>query len=55
MINIETNIKTGQKVYKEVLDTGLKVYICTKPGFSKKMGIYGTHYGSIDTDFLDVI
>lgn len=55
MINIETNIKTGQKVYKEVLDTGLKVYICTKPGFSKKMGIYGTHYGSIDTDFFDVI
>jgi len=55
MANLEINDITGQKVYKEILDTGLKIYICIKPGFSKKIGMYGTHYGSIDTDFFDVI
>lgn len=54
MNNVEENIITGEKVYKYVLGNGLKVYICPKPNFSKKVGMFGTHYGSIDTEFLDI-
>ncbi len=50
-----TNKITGEKVYKCELDDGLKVYICPKKGFTKKVGMYGTHYGSIDTDFFDIV
>ncbi len=54
MYNIEENCKTGEKVYKTVLDNGLKVYVCPKPGFTKKIGMYGTIYGSIDNEFVDI-
>ena len=54
MYNVEENIKTGEKVYKTVLDNGLKVFVCPKQGFVKKIGMYGTIYGSIDNDFVDI-
>lgn len=54
MYNIDENIKTGEKVYKTVLDNGLRVFICPKKGFIKKIGMYGTIYGSIDNDFVDI-
>lgn len=54
MYNVEENIKTGEKVYKTVLDNGLKVFVCPKRGFTKKIGMYGTIYGSIDNDFVDI-
>ncbi len=54
MYNIEENIKTGEKVYKTILENGLKVFVCPKPGFTKKIGMYGTIYGSIDNDFIDI-
>ena len=54
MYNIEENMKTGEKIYKTVLDNGLKVFVCPKPGFIKKIGMYGTIYGSIDNDFIDI-
>ena len=41
-------------VYEETLDNGLKVYICPKKGFTKKIGMFGTIYGSIDNDFIEV-
>ncbi len=54
MYNVEENIKTGEKVYKTVLQNGLKVFVCPKPGFTKKIGMYGTIYGSIDNEFVDI-
>ena len=54
MYKIEVNVKTSEKVYKTVLDNGLKVFVCPKPGFTKKIGMYGTIYGSIDNDFIDI-
>lgn len=54
MYRTDTNKITGEKVYKYELEDGLKVYICPKKGFSKKVGMYGTHFGSIDTDFYDI-
>lgn len=54
MYKTDTNKITGEKVYKYELEDGLKVYICPKKDFSKKVGMYGTHFGSIDTDFYDI-
>ncbi len=31
--------------------SGLKVYICEKPDFSVNYAVFGTHYGSVDTEF----
>jgi len=54
MFNVEENKKTGEKVYKTILENGLKVFICPKKGYTKKIGMYGTIYGSIDNDFVDI-
>jgi len=54
MYSAEDNVKTGEKVYKTVLDNGLKVFVCPKEGYTKKIGMYGTIYGSIDNDFVDI-
>ena len=31
--------------------SGLQVYICEKPDFSVNYAVFGTHYGSVDTEF----
>ncbi len=31
--------------------SGLKIYLCEKPDFSTNYAIFGTHYGSVDTEF----
>lgn len=31
--------------------SGLKVYICEKPDFKVNYAVFGTHYGSVDTEF----
>lgn len=54
MMQIEHNLKTGEEVVKTTLPNGLKVYVVRKPGFTKKIGMYGTKYGSIDNDFVDI-
>lgn len=36
------------------LSNGLDVYICKKQGFKKKIGLFGTKYGSITNDFIDI-
>ncbi len=36
---------------KAVHSSGLKVYICEKPDFSVNYAVFGTHYGSVDTEF----
>ena len=54
MYNVEENVRTGERVYKTILNNGLKVFVCPKKGFTKKIGMYGTIYGSIDNDFIDI-
>lgn len=54
MYSVEVNKKTGEEVYKTTLKNGLKVFICPKKGYTKKIGMYGTIYGSIDNDFVDI-
>ena len=44
----------GEQTYKRVLKNGLEVYICKKPGFKKKIGMFGTKYGSVINDFVDI-
>ena len=43
-----------EQTYKRVLKNGLEVYICLKKGFKKKIGMFGTKYGSVINDFVDV-
>lgn len=40
----------GEYTYA-LLDSGLKVYIMEKPGFSSSFAVFGTKYGSVDTCF----
>lgn len=54
MYSVEQNIKTGEKIYKTTLENGLKIFVCPKEGYAKKIGMYGTIYGSIDNDFIDI-
>ena len=54
MYSVDENKKTGEKVYKYTLENGLKVFVCPKQGYIKKIGMYGTIYGSIDNDFIDI-
>ena len=44
----------NETTYKTRLDNGLEVYICKKPGFKKKIGMFGTKYGSVINHFVDI-
>lgn len=56
MYKIETSIcdMLDENTYVTKLSNGLKVYICKKNGFNKKIGMFGTKYGSITNDFVDI-
>ena len=41
----------NEKILSGVHESGLKIYIIPKKGFSKYYAIYGTDYGSCDTEF----
>lgn len=51
---IEINNVTGDKVNKYTLDNGLSLYICNKEGYNSTIGMFGTEYGSIDNEFIDI-
>ena len=57
---MDSNIKMienkllNEKLYKTTLENGLDIYICKTKGFVKKIGLFGTKYGSITNDFIDV-
>lgn len=53
-IKIEKNNLLNESIYSTKLDNGLDIYICKKEGFEKKIGMFGTKYGSIDNDFIDI-
>ena len=44
----------NEKIYKTKLDNGLEICICKKPGYEKKIGMFGTKYGSLHNDFIDI-
>ena len=46
------NLRVKEKVYKEKLENGLTVMIIPKKNFQKKYVIWGTHFGSIDNEFV---
>lgn len=56
MYKVQTDIcdMLDENTYITKLDNGLKVYICKKNGFKKKIGMFGTKYGSITNDFVDI-
>ncbi len=51
-LNIKTNEKTGENLYSGVLKSGLSVYIMPRKGYSSTYAIFGTKYGSVDSDFI---
>jgi predicted Zn-dependent peptidase len=53
-IDIIKNEILSETVYKKTLENGLEIYICVKKGFEKKIGMFGTKYGSINNDFIDI-
>ena len=46
------NLKVKEKLYIEKLENGLTVMIVPKSGIQKKYIIWGTHYGSNDSEFI---
>lgn len=48
------NKELDETVFKTKLKNGLDVYICEKKGFSKKIGLFGTKYGSIVNEFVPI-
>ena len=56
MYKINANIcdELNETTYYTKLENGLSVYICKKPGFKKKIGMFGTKYGSVINDFVDI-
>lgn len=56
MRKIDVNIskELGETTYTTTLENGLTVYICKKEGFEKKIGLFGTEYGSLTNDFIDI-
>jgi len=53
-IEIIKNETLNETIHKTILSNGLEVYICVRPGFTKKIGMFGTKYGSINNDFVDI-
>lgn len=52
-INVEINDKLNEKVYRTKLSNGLDIYICKKENYERKVGLFGTKYGSLISDFVD--
>ena len=53
-VDVEINNITGDKVFKTTLDCGLKVFVCPRKDYTKKMGMFGTVFGSIDNELVDI-
>lgn len=53
-ITVEFNNDLNEKVYMTKLTNGLNVYICKKENFKRKIGMFGTKYGSLTNDFIDI-
>ncbi len=56
MYKIQTSIcdMLDENTYMTKLSSGLDIFICKKKGFKKKIGMFGTKYGSLTNDFVDI-
>ena len=53
-MTVEYSKELDENTFSTKLSNGLSVYICKQPGFNKKMGLFGTKYGSVINDFVDI-
>lgn len=53
-ITVEFSNDLNEKVYMKKLKNGLSVYICKKENYKRKIGMFGTKYGSLTNDFIDI-
>lgn len=53
-IGVTTSQELGESTFTTTLSNGLHIYICKKKGFTKKIGMFGTRYGSVINDFIDI-
>lgn len=53
-VDVSVCNELDEQTYKTILKNGLEVYICKKKGFKKKIGMFGTKYGSVINDFVDI-
>lgn len=53
-MTVEYSNELDESTFSTTLDNGLSVYICKKNGFGKKIGLFGTKYGSVINDFIDI-
>lgn len=54
-IEVELSKELDEKTYKTKLKNGLEILICKKEGFDRKIGMFGTKYGSIYNEFYDIV
>lgn len=43
---------TGEKIYYKKHESGLSIYIMPRKGYSSSYAIFGTKYGSVDSEFI---
>ena len=48
----KTSSITGESIYFKTHSSGLKIYIIPKKDYSNTYAIFGTKYGSVDSDFI---
>lgn len=53
-ISVEVSEELDESTFSTKLDNGLEIYICKKKNFTKKIGMFGTKYGSVVNDFIDI-
>lgn len=53
-VDCKISNELNEKTYSYTLPNGLEVYICKKEGYSKKIGMFGTKYGSVINHFIDI-
>ena len=53
-IDVDISKDLNETTYSTTLDNGLQVYICKKEGYNKKIGMFGTKYGSVINEFIDI-
>lgn len=46
------NQKTGECLYYKEHESGLKIYIMPRAGYNSSYAIFGTKYGSVDSEFI---
>lgn len=52
MMELKKNSLTGEELYSGTHKSGLKIYIIPKKEYSGAYAIFGTHYGSVDSEFV---